>query len=551
MRNISSTQKAWILALAAGLLLFIPFLGGLHLFDWDEINFAESAREMIATGDYLTVRINYQPFWEKPPLFIWMQVLSMKIFGINAFAARFPNAVCGIFTLLTLFYTGKKVFGARFGLFWMLVYTGSILPFFYFKSGIIDPWFNLFIFLGVSRFSYYFIFPERRRAHLLLSAFFTGLAILTKGPVALLILLLIFAGYLLYRRFRIQTTLKDVLLFMAVLTFTGGFWFILQILSGNFSMIRDFILYQIRLFSTQDAGHGGFLLYHFVVLLAGVFPASLLALPVLFKPVGNETHQRAFGWWMKILLWTVLILFTIVQTKIVHYSSLCYFPLTFLATLHVTEIVDGRVPWAGWNRTLVLIFGAIYALAVTALPFIGRYSEAIVREGWIKDPFAEANLGADVHWSGLEALIGILFFLLLVVLLLVNKNRKIAVTGIFGATILFTYFSVVFLTPKIEGYSQRAAITFFQTLQNKKVYVATLGYKSYAQLFYSRIKPDIDPRSTDTAWLLNGNIDRPAYFVFKIQRKNKYMKEYPQLELLYEKNGFVFAKRKSNFNDQR
>jgi len=70
-------------------LLFIPFLGSVHLFDWDEINFAESAREMIVTGDYNTVRIDFEPFWEKPPLFIWMQALSMKIFGINEFAAVF------------------------------------------------------------------------------------------------------------------------------------------------------------------------------------------------------------------------------------------------------------------------------------------------------------------------------------------------------------------------------------------------------------------------------------------------------------------------------
>jgi 4-amino-4-deoxy-L-arabinose transferase-like glycosyltransferase len=50
-------------------LLFIPFIGQVHLFDWDEINFAESAREMIASHDYLTVKINFIPFWEKPPLF--------------------------------------------------------------------------------------------------------------------------------------------------------------------------------------------------------------------------------------------------------------------------------------------------------------------------------------------------------------------------------------------------------------------------------------------------------------------------------------------------
>ncbi len=66
-----------IIGLSA-ILLFIPFLGSVHLFDWDEINFAESAREMIVSGNFSRVQIDFHPFWEKPPLFFWMQVLSMK-----------------------------------------------------------------------------------------------------------------------------------------------------------------------------------------------------------------------------------------------------------------------------------------------------------------------------------------------------------------------------------------------------------------------------------------------------------------------------------------
>ncbi|HJY22014.1 MAG TPA: hypothetical protein VJ279_03965, partial [Hanamia sp.] len=80
----------------SGIVFFIPFLGKAHLFDWDEINFAESAREMIVTGNYHQVQINFQPFWEKPPLFFWLQVGAMEMFGINEFAARFPNAIFGI-----------------------------------------------------------------------------------------------------------------------------------------------------------------------------------------------------------------------------------------------------------------------------------------------------------------------------------------------------------------------------------------------------------------------------------------------------------------------
>ena len=195
--------------IASAVLLFVPFLGGVHLFDWDEINFAESAREMIVTGDYLTVRINYLPFWEKPPLFIWMQVLSMKIFGINEFAARFPNAICGVVSLLVLFNIGRKIRNNLFGLLWVMAYAGSVLPFFYFKSGIIDPWFNLFIFLGIY-FLMLYSFPvnQQKIRNIILSAVFAGLAVLTKGPVGFLLIALTGGIYLLWVKFKVKVLIE-------------------------------------------------------------------------------------------------------------------------------------------------------------------------------------------------------------------------------------------------------------------------------------------------------------------------------------------------------
>ena len=119
-------------------ILFIPFLGHVHLFDWDEINFAESAREMIASHDYFSVQINYAHFVEKPPMFFWMQVLSMKAFGVNEFAAKgFPNAICGIFTLVAFYslasvkkYSMKKL--QR--ILWVMVYLGTLLSFLYYQK---------------------------------------------------------------------------------------------------------------------------------------------------------------------------------------------------------------------------------------------------------------------------------------------------------------------------------------------------------------------------------------------------------------------------------
>jgi len=535
-----------LIAISA-ILLFVPFTGGVHLFDWDEINFAESAREMLESGDFLTVQINYVPFWEKPPLFIWMQLLSMKIFGINEFAARFPNAVCGVLSLLVLFNIGRKVVDTRFGLYWVLLYAGSLLPFFYFKSGIIDPWFNLFIFLGVYLFYLYFSETERSLLHSSGAAFFIGLAILTKGPVALLVFSIATGLFLLLKKFSVRVRIPDILAFIAVISFTRGFWFILQIMKGNFSIIADFITYQIRLFKTEDAGHGGFLLYHFLVLFAGVFPASVFALPVLFGSKAEEGGRKDFYYWMLILFWVVLVLFTIVRTKIVHYSSLCYFPLTFLAA------------WSFWHSKqhnrfrermiflLILSVGILLAILVSALTFVDAFRNFVISRNWISDPFTRACLMADGGWKGYEFVTGLLllFGILGFAVAWRKKLHEKALFILTGTLPVFMMTAMLLIVPRVEAYSQNAAIEFFSSVSDKDAYLETIGYKSYAHLFYGRIRKHIHEKAREEEWLLKGPIDKDAYFSVKVNRKERFMREYPTAVLLYEKNGYVFFKRNS------
>src|ERR1044072_4344640 len=213
-----------------GGLLFIPLLGHVHLFDWDEINFAECAREMISSGDYLRVQIDFQPFYQKPPLFIWMQVLSMKVFGVNEFAARLPNALTGIATLCCLYYAGKRIISEKMGLLWVLLYTATWLPHFYFQSGIIDPMFNLFIFL--SFFQVYLVrYAERKMMHAVLAGLFLGLAVLTKGPVAILVALLSFIVYMIVNKGLWGYKVKHLLMVALAAVVTTSLWFGLEIMS--------------------------------------------------------------------------------------------------------------------------------------------------------------------------------------------------------------------------------------------------------------------------------------------------------------------------------
>ena len=132
------------------LAFFLPAIGSVHLFDWDEINFAEAAREMMVSGDWLNVTINFEPFWEKPPLFIWLQAISFSVLGISEFAARLPNVIIGFFTLLVLYRATELRYSGKAALTAVLLYLGSFTSQLYFKTGIIDPLFNLFIFLSTS-----------------------------------------------------------------------------------------------------------------------------------------------------------------------------------------------------------------------------------------------------------------------------------------------------------------------------------------------------------------------------------------------------------------
>ena len=556
-------KNEFTIALFAAI-LFIPFLGNVHLFDWDEINFAESAREMIASGNYFSVQINFTRFTEKPPLFFWMQVVSMKVFGVNEFSARFPNAICGIVTLVVLFRIGKQIFNEQFARIWVMVYLGTFVTFLYFKSGIIDPWFNLFIFLAIYHFySLTTSVQVNRLKHLVLTGVFLGLAVLTKGPVAILIALLTYLVVVVLNRFRFFINGKEFVTIFVTTLIVCFAWFGVDLIQNGPSFLIEFLQRQIAIFSTSDADHGEPFFYHWWVLLLGCFPASIFFMKGMFVQAERK-EQKMFKQWMVVLFWVTLLLFSIVKTKIVHYSSLCWFPLTAIASMYLYEIFTDKVRRMHMVfKMLIGIIGILLSLVLIAIPYALMNKAAWVH--LLEDPFARANLQADVQWywwdgfGGCILLLGVLFYLF-------SKQNKLKTILLFLSVTLCCLYTSVMIVPNIEGISQRANIEFFEKRQGEDCYVETVGYRSYAQYFYSKkqaytsaqkIKIDTvlmggssQPDTLTTKqkelnfsqWVLYGNIDKPAYFSIKIQNK-QILDTLPDLNKLYEKNGFAFYKR--------
>ena len=333
-------------------------------------------------------------------------------------------------------------------------------------------------------------------------------------------------------------------MFALTLVVIGGFWFLILVINGNFNIIVDFIEYQIRLFTTEGARHGGFFLYHFVILFFGVFPASVFAINSFKRNPDDHPIQIDFRKWMIYLFWVVLILFSVVKTKIVHYSSLCYFPLTFLCAHYLYHLIENRTHIRKWNVVALISISSLYGIVIIAVSYIDDYKTALIESGLIRYAFAIGNLEAEGHWTGFEPLIGILLMAGIIIgTRYLRTKPKTGITVIFATVIIFTYTAYIFIAPRIERYSQNAAIEFYKTLESKNTYVATLGYKSYAHLFYSKFKPQHHHKYLSKEWLAKGNIDKPAYFSIKIHKSEKYFQRFPQLELLYKKNGFVFCKR--------
>ncbi|HEX9024684.1 MAG TPA: glycosyltransferase family 39 protein [Geobacteraceae bacterium] len=111
----SSERKDLSILLIVFGIAFFQFLGRIPLLDPDEGRYAEVPREMLERCDFITPLFNYAKFFDKPPLHYWLSALSMTVFGVNEFAARFAGAAMGLLTVLLTYHAGRRLFGRREG----------------------------------------------------------------------------------------------------------------------------------------------------------------------------------------------------------------------------------------------------------------------------------------------------------------------------------------------------------------------------------------------------------------------------------------------------
>jgi len=121
------SQKLWLVALLGAMVLWFLPLGSYRLFDPDEGRYAEIPREMVASGDWVTPRLNDLRYFEKPPLQYWATAVTYEVFGQHDWSARLWVALSGFLGVLLTAWIGTRLYGSLAGALAALVQAGALL----------------------------------------------------------------------------------------------------------------------------------------------------------------------------------------------------------------------------------------------------------------------------------------------------------------------------------------------------------------------------------------------------------------------------------------
>ncbi len=189
-------RRLWRAAGWAALLWVVVFwrLGYLSLLDPDEAHYAQITKEMLAARDWLVPLVGGRPFIDKPVLFHWIQGLSFSAFGMTEFAARLPSALAAVALTWVTYWLGRELFDRDTGRRAAAMLLTMPATFALSSIGLFDMLFTAFLFGAVACLT---VAALRDRPRLQwLGYALLSLAIMTKGPVAVLLLGVAFAAAL-------------------------------------------------------------------------------------------------------------------------------------------------------------------------------------------------------------------------------------------------------------------------------------------------------------------------------------------------------------------
>ena len=352
--------------LILSLVLYLAGNNLLSVTDTAEANYAETAREMVLSGDWISPQI-YGHFWyDKPIFYYWELAASFAVFGFNEAAARLPAAIMGTASLLFTYWFSRKVYGEKIGWLSALIFGVSVETWILSKSVITDT--TLYLFMSAAVAFFYLGYAENRKYYYLCYVA-AAFATLTKGPIGILLPGLGCVLFLLYKKDIREMLHVHLISGLILFALIGAPWYgIMWHIHGN-----DFILNFLgvhnflRATVSEHPSHNTWYFY-IIVYLVGFLPWSIFIPYSLYKrwkerkldfrSAKDATQLLAF------YALGVFVFFELIATKYTTYTFPALFSMAILTAI-LYQNISLRIEKAALGTFVVLI-----ALTFLAAPSI-------------------------------------------------------------------------------------------------------------------------------------------------------------------------------------
>lgn len=393
----------------------------------DEGRYSEISREMAASGDWVTPRLNGIKYFEKPPLQYWASAAAFRLFGESPFTARIYTALAGLLALAAVGYTARRLAGTDAALLAVGVLLSS--PYFLGMGGVVTLDMGLTAWTTVAVCAFLLAAagpPGERRRWMLLAWAGMALAVLSKGLIGIVFpAAAVFLHCLVHRDWRLLARLdwaRGAALFLAITVP----WFVL-VSAANPEFPRFFFVHEhFERFLTKTHRREEPWWYFWPILFAGFLPWMLALVPAAVEGWRREAAAAGFPWRRFALLWSafILLFFSASGSKL---------PAYLLPVFPVFALVLGEWLARAEPRRLWKMVAIVVPLLVVAIALAWGAPER-ARNAWTRELYAAAR-----PWilSGLA----VLAVALAAAALKLRAGRKAgALAAIVAASLLFIDF---------------------------------------------------------------------------------------------------------------
>jgi len=377
------SRRLQVVLLLAFSLVWFSNLEYRKLVNPDEGRYAEIPREMVASGDWTTPRLNDLKYFEKPALQYWATAAAYTLFGEHQWTARLWSALTGFLGVLMVFFTGRRLFGAAAGWYAALVLGSSLLWVLIGHVNTLDMGVSFFLSAAVCAFllAQHDAADARARPRWMLAAWAAlALAVLSKGLIGLVLPGAALVLYIVIERdWRLAGRLRLVAGTALLLALTLP-WF-LSVSLANPEFFHFFFIHEhFERFLTKQHGRYQPPYYFIPVLLGGMLPWTVTLFDALARAWKRDPQQH-FQPQRFLLLWAavVFVFFSVSDSKLASYILPMFPALALLIGVRLTQLGARALAW----QTLPAALAGIALLAL--LPGIGRFASREVPAELFRD----------------------------------------------------------------------------------------------------------------------------------------------------------------------